>query len=90
MPRFASATWNRDENREKSISMTSNIASASSTKSDGDAEVEPGRRVDRAERAGGEDDDEPEHAVDDCHRAAVGGAEQEAAARAIRPARPRR
>ena len=32
VPRFASATWNRDENREKSISMTSNIASARSTK----------------------------------------------------------
>ena len=60
--------------------MTSNIASASTTNSSGDADVEPRRGVDRAEGARGEDDDQPEHAVDDGHRRAVGRAQQEAAA----------
>ena len=45
------------ENREKSITMTSNIASASDDEQHGDAEVEPRRRVDGAERAGGQNDD---------------------------------
>ena len=47
-------------------------------------EVEPRRRVDRAERAGGQDDDEPEDAVDDRHRGAVRGAEQKAPAARLR------
>ena len=47
--------------------MTSNIASARTTNSSGDAGVEPGRRVDRAERAGGENHDQAEHAVDEGH-----------------------
>ncbi len=46
----------------------------------GDAEVEPRRRIDRAERAGGEDDDDAEDAVDERHGATVDGAEEEAAA----------
>ena len=46
----------------------------------GDAEVEPRRRVDRAEGAGGEDHDQADRAVDDGHGDAVGGAEHEAAA----------
>ena len=41
--------------------------------------VEPRRRVDGAERAGGENHDEPEHAVHDRHGRAVGGTEPEAA-----------
>ncbi len=53
----------------------------------GDAEVEPRRRVDRAERAGGEDDDDAEDAVDEGHGATVDGAEEEAAA-ALRSLRP--
>ena len=56
----------------------------------GDAEVEPGRGVDGAERARRENDDEAEHAVDDGHGAAVGRAEEESAAAAIPPARLRR
>ena len=68
------------ESREKSISMTSNIASARTTKSKAMATLNHGRRVDRAERARGENDDQAEHAVDHRHRAAVGRAEQEAAA----------
>ena len=59
-------------------SKTSNIASASTTKTTAIAEVEPGRRVDRAERAGRQDDDQAEHAVDQRHRGAVHAAEQEA------------
>ena len=51
---------------------------------DRDAQVEPRRRVDRAERAGGQDDDEPEDAVDDRHGGAVGRAEQEPPAARLR------
>ena len=43
-------------------------------------EIEPGRGVDRAERARRQDDHESEHAVDDGHRRPVGRAEQEATA----------
>ena len=46
----------------------------------GDRRVEPRRRVDRSERAGREDHDQAEHAVDDRHRAAVCGAKEKAAA----------
>ena len=43
-----------------------------------DAEIEPRRRVDRSKRAGCENDDQTEHAVDERHRRAVHSAEQEA------------
>ena len=45
----------------------------------GDAQVEPRRRVDRTERAGSENHDHAEQPVDERHRPAIGGAEQEAA-----------
>ena len=79
MPRLALSTRNRLDSREKSITKMSNMASARTTNSSGDADVEPGGRVDRAERAGGENHDQAEHAVDQRHRAAVGRAEQEPA-----------
>ena len=47
---------------------------------DRDPEVEPGRRVDRAKRSRGENDDEAEDAVDRRHRSAVHAAKNEPAA----------
>ena len=79
----------RLEKLEKSIVMTSNIARREHDEEHRDAEVEPGRRVDRAERAGGQDDDEAEHAVDERHRGAV-RRPAGSRARASRPARRRR
>ena len=83
LPRWPPAA-KRVEYLEKSMNRTSNIARPSTTNRTAMAEVEPRRRVDRAERAGGQDDDEPEDAVDDRHGGAVGGAKQEPPAARLR------
>ena len=69
MPRLSCANVIRLESREKSTLSDVEHRQPEHDEQRRDAEVEPGRRVDRAERAGGENDDEPEHAVDDRHRA---------------------
>src|SRR4029079_1622275 len=46
----------------------------------GNREVEPWRRIDRPERSRREDDNEAKHAIDECHRSAVGRAKQKSPA----------
>ena len=76
--------------REKSISNDVEHRQGEGDEEHRDAEVEPRRGVDGAEGAGGEHDDQAEHAVDERHRAAVGQARGGTRAAASRPARRRR
>ena len=78
MPRPAVATERSRSARSRSRRRRTSPARARRT-ARRSPRLNQGEALMRAERAGGENDDDAEHAVDEGHRAAVRGAEQEAA-----------